>query len=116
MKPRAGTVFVLTLISFFGALISKREKSQDVLFNISYLLAILLFVSLIWTWINIRTIRLRRITKARRAQVGRALEERFAVTNTSILPKRWLEVRDHSDLPGHLASHVVKGMRLKSSY
>ena len=104
------------VISLIGALISKRPKSQDILFNISYLLAILLVVSLVWTWINIRTLRLVRITRARRAQVGRTMEERFAVTNTSIVPKLWLEVRDHSDLPDHLASHVIKGMRSKGRY
>ena len=113
---RAGTLFLLTLISFVGALISKRPKSQDVLFNISYLLAVLLLISFFWTWINIRTIRLARITRARRAQVGRSMEERFAVTNTSFIPKLWLEVRDHSDLPGHCASHVVKGLRGKGRF
>ncbi len=113
---RAGTVFALMLLSFLGALVSRRPKSQDVLFNISYLLAILLFLSFLWTWINIRTLRLTRITRARRAQVGRSMEERFAVINTSIVPKFWLEVRDFSDLPGHRASHVIKGMRGRGRY
>jgi len=104
------------LVSFVGALVSKRAISQDILFNISYLLGILLLVSFLWTWINIRTMRLTRITRARRAQVGRSMEERFAVINTSIIPKLWLEVRDHSDLPGHRASHIVRGMRGKGRY
>jgi uncharacterized protein (DUF58 family) len=113
---RAGAVFLLMLVTFVAALLSTRERSQDILFNISYLFAFLLVVSFVWTWINIRTIRLTRTTRARRAQVGRTMEERFAVVNTSILPKLWLEVRDYSDLPGHLASHVVKGMRPKGRY
>jgi len=113
---RAGAVLLLILITFVAALLSSRERSQDILFNISYLFAFLLIVSFVWTWINIRTIRLTRITRARRAQVGRTMEERFAVLNTSIVPKLWLEVRDYSDLPGHLASHVVKGMRPRGRY
>lgn len=113
---RAGTVFLLMIISFVGALLSKRARSQDILFNISYLLAILLLVSFLWTWINIRTIRLTRITRARRAQVGRSMEERFSISNTSVVPKLWLEVRDHSELPDHLASHVIQGLHGKSRY
>jgi uncharacterized protein (DUF58 family) len=42
--------------------------------------------------------------------VGRPLEERFMVRNTSLLPKLWLEVRDHSTLPEHFASQVVNGL------
>jgi uncharacterized protein (DUF58 family) len=38
------------------------------------------------------------------------LEERFAVRNSSSIPKLWLEVRDESDLPGHLASQVVNSL------
>jgi uncharacterized protein (DUF58 family) len=113
---RAGAVLLLMLVTFVGALLSDRERSQDILFNISYLFAFLLVVSFVWTWINIRTIRLTRITRARRAQVGRTMEERFAVTNTGVVPKLWLEVRDYSDLPGHLASHVIKGMRPQGRY
>jgi uncharacterized protein (DUF58 family) len=113
---RAGTVIILMLISFAGGLLSSRTKSQDILFNVAYLLAILLLVSFVWTWINIRTIRLTRITRARRAQVGRTMEERFAITNTSVVPKLWLEMRDRSDLPDHRASHVVERLRGKGSY
>jgi uncharacterized protein (DUF58 family) len=113
---RAGAVLILMVVTFAGALLSDRERSRDILFNISYLFAFLLVVSSVWTWINIRTIRLTRITRARRAQVGRAMEERFAVTNTGIVPKLWLEVHDYSDLPGHLASHVIKGMAPKGRY
>ncbi len=112
---RATATILLMVISFAGALISKRDRSQDILFNISYLLAILLLISFLWTWINIRTVKLTRITRARRAQVGRSMEERFAVVNTSLVPKLWLEVRDYSDLPGHRASHVVKGLRSKGA-
>jgi uncharacterized protein (DUF58 family) len=38
------------------------------------------------------------------------------VHNRTLLPKLWLEVRDHSDLPGHHASHVVPALAGRSSY
>lgn len=113
---RAGAVLIFMVISFAGGLLSSRAKAQDILFNIGYLLAILLLVSFAWTWINIRTIRLTRVTRARRAQVGRTMEERFSVTNTSVIPQLWLEMKDHSDLPDHRASHVVERLPGRGSY
>jgi uncharacterized protein (DUF58 family) len=113
---RAGTAFLIMLASLAGALISRRPKSQDVLFNIAYLLAILLGVSFVWTWFSIRALRLIRVTRSRRAQVGRAMEERFAVINTSRVPKLWLEVLDDSDLPAHRASHIVRRLKGRRRY
>lgn len=37
-------------------------------------------------------------------QVGDALEERFTLKNTSWLPATWVELEDHSSLPGYDAS------------
>lgn len=51
-----------------------------------------------------------RKTRARRAQVGRNLDEAFIIRNRSIIPKLWLEVRDHSTLPSHRASHIVPAL------
>jgi uncharacterized protein (DUF58 family) len=38
--------------------------------------------------------------------VGDLLEERFTLSNDSILPVMWLEIDDHSDLPGYSARSV----------
>jgi len=40
------------------------------------------------------------------AHVGDLLEERFTLVNRSFLPVLWLEVDDHSDLPGYSARMV----------
>ncbi len=63
-----------------------------------------------WAWSNINWVYISRTTRTRRTQVGRPLEERFSVRNTSILPKLWIEVRDYSTLPGHFASKVVNAL------
>ena len=39
-------------------------------------------------------------------QVGDHLEERFVLTNAGLVPLLWMEVVDHSDLPGYSASTV----------
>ena len=41
------------------------------------------------------------------SQVGRVFQESFSVRKTGLLPKLWLEIQDHSNLPGHHASHIV---------
>jgi uncharacterized protein (DUF58 family) len=80
------------------------------------LLALLLIVSFVWAWINLNWLHLSRLTRTRRTQVGRPLEERFEVRNTSIVPKLWLEVRDGSSLPGHFTSRVINNLGSRASY
>ena len=107
LRERRTAVLLLGLIALLGGLLTGR----DLMFNLAYLLGILLILSFLWSWINIRFIHLSRITRTRRTQVGRPLEERFTVRNTSILPKLWVEVRDFSTLPSHFSSYVVSSLR-----
>lgn len=99
-------VIFLAIVSLVGGLLTGR----DLLFTLCYLLCALLILSFAWSWLNISRVHLSRMTRTRRTQVGRPLEERFVVRNTSWLPKLWLEVRDFSSLPSHFSSHVVTGL------
>jgi uncharacterized protein (DUF58 family) len=103
---RLRMVIVLALFSVASGLVTGRS----LFFNLAYLFAATIGLSLIWAWSGISWVHLRRQTRARRTQVGRPLEERFAVRNNSPIPKLWLEVRDESDLPGHRASQVVSSL------
>jgi uncharacterized protein (DUF58 family) len=49
------------------------------------------------------------------AQVGDRLEERFTLTNGGAIPALWVEVVDHSTVPGYLAGWTteVEGRRLR---
>ena len=86
------------------------SSGRELWFTLCYLLALLLVVSFIWAWINLRWTKISRVTRTRRTQVGQPLEERLTITNTSYIPKLWLEVRDGSDMPQHLVSRVVNGL------
>lgn len=112
MQRRSTVALALALLSLLGGLATGR----DLLFNLAYLFALLLIVSFAWAWININWLHLSRVTRARRAQVGEPLEERFTVRNTSIVPKLWLEVHDYSNVPGHRASHVINNLRGRGSF
>jgi uncharacterized protein (DUF58 family) len=60
-----------------------------------------------WTYLLARHLFIDRKMRYGWAQVGDQLEERFTVTNETILPGLWLEVDDHSDLPGYTAGRVT---------
>ena len=92
MPNRRNAVYLLLILSLLTELFTGRAF----FFNLAYLFTGLLLVSFLWAWVSVRWIGISRRTRSRRAQVGRNLEETFAVRNTSFLPKLWLEVRDHS--------------------
>ena len=112
LKQRRTAVFALALLAFIGGLLTGR----GIFYNLAYLLGLLLIISFLWAWVSINGVHLSRATRVRRTQVGRPLEERFTVRNTSIMPKLWLEVRDFSDVPGHQTSYVVSNLRPKQTF
>lgn len=103
MPGRRNALYILTILSLLTALFTGRAD----LFNIAYVIGAVMLVSLLWTWLSLRGIAIRRTTRTRRSQVGRVFSESFGVRKTGLLPKLWLEIRDHSNLPGHRASHIV---------
>jgi uncharacterized protein (DUF58 family) len=106
MRSRRLIILALLALSLVGALVTGR----DLFFNLLYLWLAVIVIAAVWTWTGINRIRIGRHTRALRAQVGRPMEERLSVRNTSAVPKLWLEVRDQSDLPGHEASLVVDSL------
>lgn len=114
MNQRRNAIYLVIVVSLLAGLIT----GQTFFFNVAYVFIGLLAFSFLWAWSGVNWLRLSRQTRARRAQVGRYMEERFTVRNTSILPKLWLEIYDESDLPGHRASHVISnvGPRVGASW
>jgi uncharacterized protein (DUF58 family) len=106
MQTRRFIVLILLLASLASALITGRGLFYSLLFVWLALVAL----AGVWTWTSLGRIRVSRQTRTLRAQVGDVVEERLTVRNQGVLPKLWLEVRDHSDLPGHRASKVVVGL------
>ena len=112
MPNRRNAIYGLLILCLLGGLTTGRAF----FFNLAYLLAALLFLSLLWAWSSVSRMQIARQTRARRAQVGKPLDEQFTVRNGGLLPKLWLEVRDHSDLPGHHASSVVPTLMPRGTY
>jgi uncharacterized protein (DUF58 family) len=83
---------------------------RGLFYNMVYLIAAALLLSLIWAWTGISSVRISRRTRSRRSAVGKIAEESFSVANTGFLPKVWLEIRDHSTLPVHRVSQVLNAL------
>ncbi len=111
-QHRRTAVFLMAVLALLGGFITGR----GLWFNLAYLLGLLLLISFLWALANINWLHLSRLTRTRRTQVGRPLDERFVVRNTSIIPKLWLEVRDYGDLPGHYSSQVINSLGPRSSF
>lgn len=87
------------------------QSGRPLAYNLAYLVTAIVLLSYLWARANVTWVQLSRYTRGRRSQVGKLAEEQFEVSNRSILPKLWLEVRDHSTLPGHHASRVLNTLR-----
>jgi uncharacterized protein (DUF58 family) len=61
----------------------------------------------LWAWSLKRNLRLTREVRFAWAQVGDALEEQFTLINDGLVPATWVEILDHSNLPGYSAARAV---------
>jgi len=66
-----------------------------------------LAVSYFWARELGRGIQLRRFRRYGWAQVGDIIEERFILRNDGMMPALWIDIRDHSNLPGYSASRAT---------
>lgn len=97
----------ILILLWFVTLVAALGTGRDLLYNLFYLLTILLVVAYLWAWSGTRWTRVVRYTRTGRSQVGKMAEERLTITNTSLIPKLWIEVRDSSTLPDHRVSQVL---------
>lgn len=112
MDNRRNSIWLLMIVLLLIGLFT----GQAVFFNLTYLFFGLMILSLLWSWLAVRGVRMGRRTRTRRSQVGKNFVEQFTTRNTNLLPKLWLEVRDHSSLPGYKASHVVPTLMPGKNY
>ena len=68
-----------------------------------------------WAWHMARSVRVRRKSQFEWVQVGDLLEEHFTLVNDSPLPALWVEVSDHSDVPGY-GANTVRAVGARGTY
>ena len=104
-SQRRRALYLLACLCAAAALFSGRAD----LFIVAWLIAAMLLLSRLWTSLSLRGISLRRRTRARRSQVGHVFRESFSLRRSGLLPKLWLEIRDHSTLPAYRPGELVPG-------
>jgi uncharacterized protein (DUF58 family) len=63
-------------------------------------------ISFGWTWLLARNLRLDRRLRFGWVSIGDRLSEQFELVNEGVIPALWVELRDHSTVPGYNASIV----------
>ncbi len=106
---KSWVLILVLLLSVFSALVT----GHSLFFNLTYLFGGILILSFLWAWLNLHWVKVARHTRANHVHVGGFIEDRLMVKNTGPLPKLWLQVQDHSELPLHRASRVVSNVRPK---
>lgn len=70
-------------------------------------MVIVLVIAWIWNRLSLSGIGFERHLMVDRVNVGEKVTEEITLTNHSRVPKLWIELVDHSNLPGHIAGRVV---------
>lgn len=97
----------IVLILLAASLIAGALTGVSIYYRLSYLWGGLLLISWGMAKLSLRGVVVRRSARSLRSQVGQVFEERFEVHNHSRWTCLWIEVRDHSPLPGAAGSHVL---------
>lgn len=95
-------LFVTAIV--VGLALTNQVRALNVL---AYTLVAVLLISAFWSRFTVRKLNVKRDLHEFRVQAGQVVEERITIENESTLPRLWLQVLDHSDLPNHQASRVV---------
>ena len=96
-------ILALAGLSFLAA----QGTGIRLFFHLFYLLLALLALSYLWAWLNLRGLQVQRETFTHRSQVGELARERITIRNLWPLPKLWVELQDHSNMPQHGSGFVT---------
>jgi uncharacterized protein (DUF58 family) len=99
-------IFILLTLILVPALVT----GHTLFIRVVYVVVALIILSFVWAWSNIRSLDSSRELRSNRSQVGGLIQERFLIRNEGPLPKLWLEMKDHSDLPGYEADRVLSSL------
>lgn len=95
------------LVLFVAALVIGQVTNWGVADHLALALLALFVVAWVWTRLSVRGVSVARKTPSDRAQVGQSLRETLTVRNAGRLAKFWVQLTDHSTLPGHDPGRVV---------
>ncbi len=106
-----GRIFVLLVLAV-GA-IGTAVNGGTIYVRLLYLGGLLIILAWLLTIFSLRGIKVDRSARSQRGSVGDIFEEHFEISNTSRIPKLWLEVANGSNIPNSTGSRVLTFLRGK---
>jgi uncharacterized protein (DUF58 family) len=107
----SGRIFVFLIFIIGG--VGTAVNGGTVYIRLLYLGALLILIAWLSTAISLRGIKVDRQARSLRASVGDIFEEHFEISNTSLLPKLWLEIANETTIPQATGSRIVTFLRGK---
>ncbi len=105
MKVRKTFWVIIGLLVIFLA--AGRQFQYQLLNKVVYVLLVLILISWIWTRFSLTGIQFSRKARSLRKETGQVFEERLRLENKSAFFKSWIEIIDHSKLPGQNGSRIM---------
>ncbi len=100
----SGRIFVFLIFIIGG--VGTAVNGGTVYIRLLYLGALLILIAWLSTAISLRGVKVDRQARSLRASVGDIFEEHFEISNTSLLPKLWLEIANETnDSSGNRFTH-----------
>ncbi|GAB4484243.1 MAG: DUF58 domain-containing protein [Anaerolineales bacterium] len=104
-KRHTGWMIFLLLLAVGG--IGMTATGSLLYVRLVYMSALVLFAAWAWSVISLRGVRVQRQARSLRASVGDIFEETIEISNSTRLPRLFLEVENESNLPQAAGSRLV---------
>ena len=104
-----GRVFVLLMLVVGG--IGSTVNGAAFYTRMFYMGALILTLAWLMTALSLRGLKVERRARNLRAAVGDIFEEHYEITNTSRIPKLWLEIVNETNIPNATGSRVITFLR-----
>ena len=109
MTPGRIFVFLILIVGVVGTAVN----GGTIYIRMLYLGVLLLLLAWLLTIFSLRGIKVDRHARSQRGSVGDIFEEHFEVTNSSRVPKLWLEVANGTNIPNATGSRILTFLRSK---
>ena len=109
MTPGRILVLIMLVVGGVGTAVT----GNVVYVRLLYLSALLIAIAWLTSMFALRGIKVERHARSLRASVGDVFEEHFEISNTSKVPKLWLEVANESSMPYATGSRVLTFLRAR---
>ena len=107
MTPGRIFVFLILAVGAVGTAVN----GGTIYIRLFYLGALLILLAWLLTLFSLRGIKVERQARSQRGSVGDIFEEHFEISNTSHIPKLWLEVANGTNIPNATGSRILTFLR-----